>query len=80
MISGQRSSSSYYCRFLLLQQKVSGIITLFIDGLDEYEGQHDVIQEILNRVVDMSSGFRFVPCTTSHPWRIFDETFLNYSM
>ena len=42
----------------------------FIDGLDEYRGDH---REICNVLKDLTSGSHIKLCVSSRPWRIFED-------
>lgn len=46
----------------------------FIDGLDEYKGDHDQF-EIIEVIQDMSSSPHIKLCLASRPWNIFEDAF-----
>jgi hypothetical protein len=47
-------------------------LCFFIDGLDEYEGDHEEMAELLKQVA-LSPHVKF--CLSSRPWIIFEEAF-----
>ncbi len=47
----------------------------FIDGLDEYEGDHEIIVDFL-KTLSMSSHIKF--CLSSRPWLLFEDAFKRY--
>jgi len=51
---------------------VSLKLCFFIDGLDEYEGDHEEMAELLKQVA-LSPHVKF--CLSSRPWIIFEEAF-----
>jgi len=49
----------------------------FIDGLDEYSGDHEEMAEFLKQVA-ISPHIKF--CLSSHPWKVFEDVFHGLSM
>lgn len=47
---------------------------LFIDGLDEFEGDHGALIELIN-ALHLRNGTKI--CVSSRPWNIFTDTFEN---
>ncbi|KAK2606845.1 hypothetical protein N8I77_005569 [Diaporthe amygdali] len=45
----------------------------FVDGLDEYDGDHKEICDIFNELVSSSSGIKI--CLSSRPWNTFEQAF-----
>lgn len=45
----------------------------FIDGLDEYDGDHIDICSVLQNLANESSHFKF--CLSSRPWNVFENVF-----
>lgn len=45
----------------------------FIDGLDEYDGDHLDICSVLQNLANESSHFKF--CLSSRPWNVFENVF-----
>ncbi|USP82832.1 hypothetical protein yc1106_10106 [Curvularia clavata] len=60
--------------FRLIQQQatIPAKFCLFVDGLDEYEGNHADFAEILQGLAN-SGDFKI--CVSSRPWNIFQEIF-----
>ncbi|KAF2795864.1 hypothetical protein K505DRAFT_373641 [Melanomma pulvis-pyrius CBS 109.77] len=60
--------------FKLIQQQatINAKFCLFIDGLDEYEGNHSDVIEILQGLAK-SKDIKI--CVSSRPWNVFQETF-----
>ncbi|KAF8851978.1 hypothetical protein BDZ45DRAFT_600666, partial [Acephala macrosclerotiorum] len=59
----------------LLNQKMCDIkICLLIDGLDEFDGDHDEISTFFNEVASFP-GIKV--CLSSRPWPVFEELFLD---
>ena len=56
------------------------IICLFIDGLDEYEGEDEEIVEIVKSIVPSFQGsyVRIKACISSRPYRTFEHALQNY--
>lgn len=48
-------------------------LALFIDGLDEFDGHHDDLVELLLRI----SGPTVKVCAASRPWLVFEDAFEN---
>ena len=49
-------------------------ICLFIDGLDEFEGEHDELATLLkDATVECEQDLKI--CTSSRPWIVFEEAF-----
>ena len=57
---------------LIEQCTLSAKFCFFIDGLDEYEGDHDAVIKILSRLCS-SSAIKI--CVSSRPWNRFEDTF-----
>ncbi|KAK4097349.1 hypothetical protein N658DRAFT_293023 [Parathielavia hyrcaniae] len=58
----------------LLHRGITGSrVCIFIDGLDEYEGEHE---ELIQIVRDMAHA-RVKLCISSRPWNIFEHAFGN---
>ena len=49
-------------------------ICLFIDGLDEFDGDHLEIISLFRGIVD-SSNYQVKVCLSSRPWSVFEEAF-----
>ncbi|KAL5363479.1 hypothetical protein BJX96DRAFT_155783 [Aspergillus floccosus] len=47
-------------------------LALFVDGLDEYEGQHG---EVVKFLQDLHKDFGVKLCVSSRPWNIFSDEF-----
>jgi hypothetical protein len=47
-------------------------LCLFIDGLDEFDGNHDNLIEFIKRTV---SGSNVKVCLSSGPWPVFEDAF-----
>jgi hypothetical protein len=52
-------------------------LCFFVDGLDEYEGDHEEMAELLKRVA-LSPHVKF--CLSSRPWIVFEEVFQGLPM
>lgn len=65
---------------LASQDRVSGVVYLFIDGLDEYSGNHyDLVQLIKElSTPHEGTGLRFKFCISSREWNVFRDGFQNY--
>ncbi|KAI7779269.1 hypothetical protein LA080_001032 [Diaporthe eres] len=48
-------------------------LCFFIDGLDEYDGDHIDICSVLQNLANESSHFKF--CLSSRPWNVFENVF-----
>jgi hypothetical protein len=48
-------------------------VCLFVDGLDEFEGDHEAMAEFFKRVAMSSSHVKI--CVSSRPWHVFHELF-----
>jgi hypothetical protein len=59
-------------KILVNQDIVPLNICLFIDGLDEYEGDHEDMAELFKAV---TSSKRIKACISSRPWNVFEECF-----
>jgi hypothetical protein len=59
-----------FCRLTALDTK-SAHLCLFIDGLDEYQGDHQDLIEIIQYL----SRLKIKICVASRPWNVFEETF-----
>ncbi|PSN65185.1 hypothetical protein BS50DRAFT_496482, partial [Corynespora cassiicola Philippines] len=61
----------------LLSTKLSARFCIFIDGLDEYVGDHQEIIRLLKEIIfyekNTSSGIKI--CLSSRPWNIFEDAF-----
>lgn len=49
-------------------------VCLFIDGLDELDGDQEELIELVRFIVDLSPG-DFKVCVSSRPWPIFEKSF-----
>ncbi|KAK3988997.1 hypothetical protein QBC44DRAFT_396840, partial [Cladorrhinum sp. PSN332] len=49
------------------------VVAFFIDGLDEYNGDHSKIVDFLKRL-NKRDGIKI--CTSSRPWNIFNDSFV----
>jgi len=59
-------------RRLMHQVKVVASFCFFIDGLDEYDGDHNDIIQIIDELSRIS---RIKICLSSRPWNIFEDVF-----
>ncbi|KAH7410001.1 hypothetical protein DE146DRAFT_333303 [Phaeosphaeria sp. MPI-PUGE-AT-0046c] len=59
-----------FCRLETLDTK-SAHLCLFIDGLDEYQGDHQDLIETIQYL----SRLKIKICVASRPWNIFEDTF-----
>lgn len=50
-------------------------ICLFIDGLDEYEGDHDHRMELCQLFLKLAQSPHIKICLSSRPWNIFEDVF-----
>jgi hypothetical protein len=64
-----KSAFQRWSRFLPTSTKVC----FFIDGLDEYEGDHEEMAEFFKTVATPISHIKF--CISSRPWHVFYELF-----
>lgn len=65
-------------RRLIAQQAVPAKIFFLIDGLDEFDGDHEVLAELFNEVVQTSNSEQsnwIKCCVSSRPWVVFQENF-----
>ena len=53
-------------------------VALFIDGLDEFEGTEDQLQNLTNTLLKISLHFEVKICTSSRPWNIFEDAFTSH--
>lgn len=63
---------------LIAQQAVPVKIFFLIDGLDEFDGDHEVLAELFNEVVKTSNSEQsnwIKCCVSSRPWVVFKENF-----
>jgi hypothetical protein len=60
-------------RALLLLAKTTKMC-LFVDGLDEFDGDHGNLIELLTRIID---GTSIKICVASRPWVVFEEALQN---
>lgn len=62
------------------QKSVSGDVCMFIDGLDEYSGDHEEIVEIFRSIVALSnvSSIRVKICVSSRPLIVFKHGFRTF--
>jgi hypothetical protein len=51
----------------------SSKLCFFIDGLDEYEGDHEEMAEFFREVSSDTTDIKF--CLSSRPWIVFDDAF-----
>ncbi|KAI0875414.1 hypothetical protein GGS24DRAFT_295783 [Hypoxylon argillaceum] len=47
-------------------------LAMFVDGLDEFEGDHSLLVNFLKQLVSVS-GLKL--CVSSRPWNVFEDTF-----
>jgi hypothetical protein len=59
-------------KVLVTQDIVPLKLCLFIDGLDEYEGDHEEMAELFKAVTSSES---VKACVSSRPWNVFEECF-----
>ncbi|KAJ4160215.1 hypothetical protein NW754_003339 [Fusarium falciforme] len=52
-------------------------ICLFIDGLDEFDGDHHEIIDFFKSLTTRDHGNSLKMCLSSRPWAVFDEAFGN---
>jgi hypothetical protein len=59
---------------LALQDRVSGVVYLFIDGLDEYSGNHYGLVQLIKELSTPRevTGLRFKFCISSREWKSFE--------
>ncbi|KAH8664466.1 hypothetical protein BX600DRAFT_300735 [Xylariales sp. PMI_506] len=50
-------------------------VCLFIDGLDEFDGDHQEIIYFLKGLAERDGKARIKMCLSSRPWRVFEEAF-----
>jgi NACHT domain len=61
---------------LLAQKQINVKICFLIDGLDEFDGNHEVLAELFHDVVDScSSASNVKVCLSSRPWVVFKDNF-----
>ena len=59
--------------FAVLKQTATPVaICMFIDGLDEFEGDHYAFVQLIKRLADQ---VHLKICLSSRPWQVFDESF-----
>lgn len=60
--------------------QANGDVCLFIDGLDEYDGDHAELADILDSLIQPSSNPRlcFKACLASRPLTVFDRCFKSH--
>ncbi len=61
-------------RLTLLAPTLSKRLCFFIDGLDEYEGDHEEMSELFKNISSLPSSHIKI-CVSSRPWVVFDEAF-----
>ncbi|KAF8971912.1 hypothetical protein BDZ97DRAFT_1650798 [Flammula alnicola] len=64
--------SSGFRRFFEVNKEMK--ICLFVDGLDEFEGDHQVMIDLLEHVCRQPHT---KVCVSSRPWRVFEDAFRN---
>ncbi|KAK6951193.1 hypothetical protein Daesc_007724 [Daldinia eschscholtzii] len=52
----------------------SYVIALFIDGLDEFSGDHQELLAFLNEIHQRGRGWAKI-CVSSRPWNVFEDSF-----
>lgn len=58
---------------IIINEKIGNAnFCFFIDGLDEYDGDHNDIVELMNRMVNCS---HIKICLSSRPWNVFEDAF-----
>lgn len=50
-------------------------ICLFVDGLDEFDGDHETIIHLFRDVAEGQHGSRIKLCLSSRPWAVFERAF-----
>ncbi|KAN0102275.1 hypothetical protein V8E51_012785 [Hyaloscypha variabilis] len=63
-------------RLLLKQTKMPVKLCLFIDGLDEFEGDHEELVELFQQLANSNSS-NLKACLSSRPWVLFKDSFEN---
>lgn len=60
---------------LVVQDSIQGYVLLFVDGLDEYNGDHEEIVVLLRQWIARSKGQRLQTkaCVSSRPWTVFEQ-------
>jgi hypothetical protein len=65
--------------FRMLQKQDDLRICLFIDGLDEYEGDRDgSYVDILTLFAEIATSANIKICMSSRPWLVFEDAFRQY--
>jgi hypothetical protein len=68
----------------LIVQKVTPLKLFFlIDGLDEFDGDHEILAELFNEIISSSGrdgDISVKACVSSRPWVVFKEHFAGCSM
>ena len=61
---------------LLAQKEINIKLCFLIDGLDEFDGNHEVLAELFHDVVgSCSSASNVKVCVSSRPWVVFQDSF-----
>lgn len=50
-------------------------ICLFVDGLDEFDGDHETIIHLFRDVAEGQHGSQIKLCLSSRPWAVFEQAF-----
>lgn len=50
-------------------------LCLFIDGLDEFEGDHQMIIDLFKGISENNTAAQVKLCLSSRPWKVFEEAF-----
>ena len=62
---------------LALHPKLTSVFCFFIDGLDEFDGDHSEIIALIQRLAKSSESIKW--CLSSRPWNVFKAAFGNGS-
>lgn len=60
-----------YVQYALESRK----ICLFVDGLDEFDGDHKAIIQFFKNLVEQNAKDRIKLCLSSRPWPVFEQAF-----
>lgn len=53
----------------------SANVCIFVDGLDEFDGDHQAMVTFFKGLSEMSGGKRIKLCLSSRPWDVFEKAF-----
>ncbi|KAE8450753.1 hypothetical protein EG329_005666 [Mollisiaceae sp. DMI_Dod_QoI] len=62
---------------LIAQKTIPLKLCLLIDGLDEFDGDHEALSTMLKKIVENSDNLKLV--VSSRPWEVFKECFCTCS-